>query len=178
MSALRNILGALGLSGADRRTTMAKQYPVSHSDAEWRKLLTREQYQIMRQHGTEMPGSCALLHEKRAGTFHCAACEQRLIARGAMEGAGTFFVQQRATSRHLGAVLAHDLVLLAREQLAPFGVAVADGILLGHCRSPIRPGKTERTKNVPQRAHLIASGLTGEPTAPVIGIAGATNRNS
>src|SRR6188508_2028655 len=26
--------------------------------------------------------------------------------------------------------------------------------------------------------HLIASGLTGEPTAPVIGIAGATNRNS
>jgi hypothetical protein len=26
--------------------------------------------------------------------------------------------------------------------------------------------------------HLIASGLTGEPTAPVIGIAGATNMNS
>ena len=27
-------------------------------------------------------------------------------------------------------------------------------------------------------SYLIASGLTGEPTAPVIGIAGATNRNS
>jgi peptide-methionine (R)-S-oxide reductase len=33
----------------------------------------------MREHGTEMPGSCALLHEKRAGTFRCAACDQPLF---------------------------------------------------------------------------------------------------
>ena len=59
---------------------MAKEYPVTHTDAEWRKLLTPEQYQIMRKHGTEMPGSCALLHEKRAGTFRCVACEQPLFA--------------------------------------------------------------------------------------------------
>ena len=59
---------------------MAKEYPVTHTDAEWRKLLTPEQYQIMRKHGTEMPGSCALLHEKRAGTFRCAACDQPLFA--------------------------------------------------------------------------------------------------
>ena len=50
-----------------------KQYPVTHTEAEWRKILTPEQYEIMREHGTEMPGSCALLHEKRAGAFHCAA---------------------------------------------------------------------------------------------------------
>jgi peptide-methionine (R)-S-oxide reductase len=43
-------------------------------------MLTLEQFYIMRQHGTEMPGSCALLHEKRAGTFHCAACGQPLFA--------------------------------------------------------------------------------------------------
>ena len=59
---------------------MAKEYPVTHTDAEWRKLLTSEQYQIMRKHGTEMPGSCALLHEKRPGTFRCAACDQPLFA--------------------------------------------------------------------------------------------------
>ena len=59
---------------------MAKEYPVTHTDAEWRKLLTPEQYQIMRKHGTEMPGSCALLHEKRAGTFRCVACDQPLFA--------------------------------------------------------------------------------------------------
>src|SRR6185312_7070988 len=59
--------------------TMAKQYAVSHTDAEWRQILTPEQFHIMRQHGTEMPGSCALLHEKRAGTFRCVACDQPLF---------------------------------------------------------------------------------------------------
>lgn len=58
---------------------MAKQYAVSHTDAEWRQILTPEQFHIMRQHGTEMPGSCALLHEKRAGTFRCVACDQPLF---------------------------------------------------------------------------------------------------
>lgn len=33
----------------------------------------------MRRHGTERPGSCALLHEKRAGTFACAGCDQPLF---------------------------------------------------------------------------------------------------
>ena len=58
---------------------MPKQYPVAHTEAEWRKLLTPEQYEIMREHGTEAPGSCALLNEKRAGTFHCAGCGQPLF---------------------------------------------------------------------------------------------------
>ena len=56
-----------------------KTYPVTRSDAEWRKLLTPEQYQIMRRHGTEAPGSCALNFEKRAGTFVCAGCDQPLF---------------------------------------------------------------------------------------------------
>ena len=52
---------------------------VTHTDAEWRKILTPEQFQVMRQHGTERPGSCALLHEKRAGTFACAGCGSPLF---------------------------------------------------------------------------------------------------
>jgi peptide-methionine (R)-S-oxide reductase len=52
----------------------ASTYKVSHSDAEWRRLLTPEQFDVMRGHGTERPGSCALLHEKRAGTFACVGC--------------------------------------------------------------------------------------------------------
>src|SRR5215475_3066156 len=55
-------------------------YPVTRSDAEWRELLTPEQYRVMRGHGTEPPGSCALNHEKRAGTFSCVACGQPLFA--------------------------------------------------------------------------------------------------
>jgi len=58
---------------------MPKQYPVIHTEAEWRKILTPEQYAIMREHGTEMPGSCALNYEKRSGTFVCAACNQPLF---------------------------------------------------------------------------------------------------
>ena len=53
---------------------MARPYPVTRTDAEWRHLLTPEQYDVMRAHGTEAPGSCALLHEKRAGRFACAGC--------------------------------------------------------------------------------------------------------
>jgi len=54
-------------------------FPVEKSDEEWRRILTPEQYSVLRGHGTERPGSCALLKEHRAGTFTCAACGQRLF---------------------------------------------------------------------------------------------------
>jgi len=54
-------------------------YPVQKSEEEWRRLLTPEQYAVLREHDTERPGSCALLQEKRAGTFTCAACGQKLF---------------------------------------------------------------------------------------------------
>jgi peptide-methionine (R)-S-oxide reductase len=58
---------------------MPKQFAVTRSDAEWRKVLTPEQYEIMREHGTESSGSCALNFEKRHGTFVCAGCDQPLF---------------------------------------------------------------------------------------------------
>ena len=57
-----------------------KQYPVTHTDAEWKKLLTPEQYDVLRGHGTERPGSCALNYEKRSGTFTCAGCALALFS--------------------------------------------------------------------------------------------------
>jgi peptide-methionine (R)-S-oxide reductase len=54
-------------------------FPVVRTDAEWRARLTPEQYVVMRKHGTEAPNSCALLNEKRAGTFTCAGCDQPLF---------------------------------------------------------------------------------------------------
>ena len=59
--------------------TPTKAYPVQKTDEEWREALTPEQYYVLRQHGTERPGTCALLHEKRAGTFSCVGCGQRLF---------------------------------------------------------------------------------------------------
>jgi len=56
-----------------------KTYPVTRSDEEWRRLLTAEQYRVLRAHGTEPPGSCALNLEKRHGSFSCAGCGQTLF---------------------------------------------------------------------------------------------------
>ena len=56
-----------------------EKFAVEKTDEEWRKILTAEQYAVLRGHGTERPGSCALLHEKRAGTFKCAGCGQSLF---------------------------------------------------------------------------------------------------
>ena len=38
----------------------AKVFPATRSDAEWRRILKPEQYDVMRGHGTEAPSSCAL----------------------------------------------------------------------------------------------------------------------
>ncbi len=44
------------------------------SDKEWRERLTPEQYHILREKGTEVPGSGALLHNDKTGDYTCAAC--------------------------------------------------------------------------------------------------------
>jgi peptide-methionine (R)-S-oxide reductase len=56
-----------------------KTYSVERTEAEWRQMLTPEQFYVMRAHGTEAPGSCALLAEKRPGHFTCAGCGQKLF---------------------------------------------------------------------------------------------------
>jgi len=56
-----------------------RHFPVEKTDEEWRTLLTPEQYAVLRGHATERPGSCALLKEKRPGTFACAGCGQQLF---------------------------------------------------------------------------------------------------
>ena len=57
----------------------SERFPVQKSEEEWRRLLTPQQYAVLRSHGTEPPGSCALLTEHRAGTFSCAGCGQELF---------------------------------------------------------------------------------------------------
>ena len=66
-----------------------RNFEVTRTDEEWRSLLTPEQYRVMRGHGTEPPGSCALLREKRSGVFVCAGCGQRLFASSGKFESGT-----------------------------------------------------------------------------------------
>ena len=53
----------------------AGTFEITRTDAEWRRLLTAAQYNVLRKQGTERPGSSALDHEGRAGQFACAGCE-------------------------------------------------------------------------------------------------------
>jgi peptide-methionine (R)-S-oxide reductase len=46
---------------------------------EWRKTLTPEQYRVLREHGTERPGSSPLNAEHREGEYLCAGCGQKLF---------------------------------------------------------------------------------------------------
>ena len=59
------------------------------SDAEWRKRLTPEQYEVLREEGTEAAGSSPLLHEKRSGTYVCVACDHPLFASATKYDSGT-----------------------------------------------------------------------------------------
>lgn len=62
---------------------------VRHSEAEWRKLLTKEQFNILREDGTERPFTSKLLDEHRAGTFACAGCDLGLFSSKAKFESGT-----------------------------------------------------------------------------------------
>ena len=61
-------------------TAESRTYEVTHSDEEWRKLLTPEQYHVLRREGTERPFTSALNNEHRPGTFSCAGCDLPLYS--------------------------------------------------------------------------------------------------
>jgi peptide-methionine (R)-S-oxide reductase len=72
---------AIGLAGAfGPKWAAGAIFEVTHSDAEWRALLTPAQYAVLRQDGTEPPGSSPLLNEHRAGLFTCAGCARDLFS--------------------------------------------------------------------------------------------------
>ena len=53
---------------------VGQKFEVTRTDAEWRKLLTPEQYEVLRHEATERPFTSELNNEKRRGTFACAGC--------------------------------------------------------------------------------------------------------
>ena len=56
---------------------------------EWKSTLTAEQFHVLREHGTERPGSSPLNREKRDGTFSCAGCGQALFTSDTKFESGT-----------------------------------------------------------------------------------------
>src|SRR6186713_3717453 len=85
------ILGLRWFGGgsSDAATEAKKKFEIDKPDAEWRKQLTPAQYDVLRAHGTERPGSSALNREKRTGNYVCAGCDLPLFASDTKYESGT-----------------------------------------------------------------------------------------
>ena len=92
----RRALGLLGagaasfaLAACGSGVANARTFPVSLSEAQWRKKLTREEFRILRQAGTERAYTSPLNDEKRKGLFACAGCGNKLYASRTKYDSGT-----------------------------------------------------------------------------------------
>ncbi len=59
------------------------------TEADWKKKLDSEAYHVLREKGTEAPFSGKYVHEKKAGTYNCAACGNPLFSSDAKFDSGT-----------------------------------------------------------------------------------------
>jgi peptide-methionine (R)-S-oxide reductase len=82
-SAIGIVVGRITAAGG------AETFEVTHTDVEWRKLLTPNQYSVLRQSATERPFTSPLLDEQRKGTFGCAGCDLGLFSSDTKFESGT-----------------------------------------------------------------------------------------
>lgn len=66
--------------GGSATAATDKTFEIVKTEAEWREILTPDQFRVLREEGTERAHTSPLLHEKRAGTYACAGCELGLYS--------------------------------------------------------------------------------------------------
>lgn len=88
-TALAGVLVGCGSLRNVSSASPSESFEVTHTDAEWRQLLTPEQYNILRQEGTERPYSSPLNDEHRVGVFSCAGCALDLFSSATKFDSGT-----------------------------------------------------------------------------------------
>ena len=79
---------SFGLIAASR-TGVAQSFEITKTEAEWKELLTPEQFAVLREENTEPPGASPLLEEHRKGTFACAGCDLPAFASETKFDSGT-----------------------------------------------------------------------------------------
>lgn len=79
----------LGFNGAADAAPAPAKFEIEKTEAEWRKLLTPEQYNVLREAGTEYPHSSPLNKEKRKGIFACRGCDLPLFSSDTKFESGT-----------------------------------------------------------------------------------------
>jgi len=80
LAAVGATVSASAIAACGGGDAQARSFPVRYSEAQWRSRLTREQFFILREEGTEKPYTSPLLKEKRKGTYLCAADGSRLFS--------------------------------------------------------------------------------------------------
>ncbi len=75
--------------GGEARAADGESFEITHTDEEWRALLTPQQYRVLRAEGTEFAFSSPLDHEKRAGIYACAGCALDLYSSDTKYDSGT-----------------------------------------------------------------------------------------
>ncbi|MGV8897993.1 MAG: peptide-methionine (R)-S-oxide reductase MsrB [Burkholderiaceae bacterium] len=87
------LIGASGLVASSLLPAFSKEIsavtPLVKPDSEWKALLPPESYHVLFEDGTEAPNYSMLNHEKRAGTFVCAACHLPLFDSATKYESGT-----------------------------------------------------------------------------------------
>lgn len=83
------IAAACAAKGVEAAEVATRRFPVTKTDDEWKKQLTPQQYDVLRNKGTERAFTSPLLNEKRKGTFKCAGCGTALFASDAKFESGT-----------------------------------------------------------------------------------------
>ena len=86
-AAVALLAGLRWVTNADGKN--AGRFEIEKSDSEWRRILTKPQYEVLRLHRTEIPGSSPLNYEKRKGIFACAGCELPLFSSETKYDSGT-----------------------------------------------------------------------------------------
>ncbi|MCF8714560.1 peptide-methionine (R)-S-oxide reductase MsrB [Joostella atrarenae] len=63
----------------EANTKEGSKFPISKTDAEWKEILTPNEYAVLRKAATERPFTSELLENKQTGTYVCAACATPLF---------------------------------------------------------------------------------------------------
>jgi peptide-methionine (R)-S-oxide reductase len=81
--------GIFGINTRSAQAGVTEVFEVTHTDAEWRKLLDHKQYAILRKEDTERPFTSPLNEEHRPGRFSCAGCKLDLFSSKTKFDSGT-----------------------------------------------------------------------------------------